>query len=115
MENTTIYIVNVIWDVYGIESEDGQKVYKLIEKAFSEEKKVILSFRNIQLLTVTFLYNAVGLLYCYYTEDFIKENLKISDISISGKVLLKRVVETAKLYCKDRIAYKRFLFELNIE
>jgi hypothetical protein len=34
MDNLTINIVNTIGDVYGVEVEDGQKVYELIKKAF---------------------------------------------------------------------------------
>ena len=98
MENITINIVNTIGDVYGVEAEDGQKVFELIFKAFNDKKKVILSFQNIEMLTTAFLNTAVGQLYKDLTEDFIKENLSVSDISESGKVALKRVVDTAKLF-----------------
>lgn len=112
MENTTINIVNIIGDVFGIEAEDGQKVFEMIVKAFKEKKKVVLSFQNIEMLTTAFLNTAVGQLYKDFPEDYIKENLKVSDISESGKVALKRVVETAKLYYKDPDALKRSIDEI---
>lgn len=113
MENITINIVNTIGDVYGVEAEDGQKVFELISKAFNDKKKVILSFQNIEMLTTAFLNTAVGLLYKDLTEDFIKENLRVSDISESGKVALKRVVDTAKLFYSDPEALKRSIDEIS--
>lgn len=113
MENITINIVNTIGDVYGVEAEDGQKVFELISKAFNDKKKVILSFQNIEMLTTAFLNTAVGLLYKDLTEVFIKENLSVSDISESGKVALKRVVDTAKLFYSDPEALKRSIDEIS--
>ncbi len=115
MENVTINIVNTIGDVYGVEAEDGQKVFDLIIKAFQDGKKGILSFQNIEMLTTAFLNTAVGQLYNDYSEDFIKENLTVSEISESGKIALKRVVDTAKLYYKDPEALKRSIDEISGE
>lgn len=113
MENITINIVNTIGDVYGVEAEDGQKVFELIVTAFKDKKKVILSFKNIEMLTTAFLNTAVGQLYKDNKEDFIKDNLKVSDISESGKVALKRVVDTAKLFYNDPEALKRSIDEIS--
>lgn len=112
MEQVTIHIVNTIGDVYGVEAEDGQKVFDLIIKAFNDKRKVMLSFQNIEMLTTAFLNTAVGQLYKDHSEGFIKENLKVEDISKSGKVALKRVVDTAKLYYKDPEALKRSIDEI---
>lgn len=112
MINTTINIVNTIGDVYGIEAEDGQKVFDLINKGFNDKRKIKLSFKNIEMLTTAFLNTAVGQLYKDYTESFIKEHLSVDDISESGKVALKRVVDTAKLYYKDPEAMQRSIDEI---
>lgn len=112
MKNITVSIVNVIGDVYGVEAEDGEKIFQLIIRAFKDHKKVNLSFKNIEMLTTAFLNTAIGQLYKDYTEDFIKENLKVSDISESGKVSLKRVVDTAKLFYKDPEALMRSIDEI---
>ena len=112
MESTTINIVNTIGDVYGVEAEDGQKVFELILKAFKDKKRINLSFQNIEMLTTAFLNTAVGQLYKDFSEEYIRENLKVSEISDSGKVALKRVVETAKLYYKDPEALKRSIDEI---
>ncbi|GHT04003.1 hypothetical protein AGMMS49525_09870 [Bacteroidia bacterium] len=107
MESLTINIVNVIGDVYGVEAEDGQKVYDLVKKAFEQQYKVILSFLNIEMLTTAFLNTAVGQLYKDFSEEIMRENLRVVDISESGKVILKRVVDTAKLYYNDENAFRR--------
>jgi hypothetical protein len=107
MENITINVSNTIGDVFGVEAEDGQKVFEFIVKAFKNEKQVILNFQNIEILTTAFLNTAVGQLYNNYSDEFIKTHLKVSDISDSGKVALKRVVDTAKLFYKDPEALKR--------
>ncbi len=112
METTTINIVNTIGDVYGVEADDGQKVYSLVKKAIEGGYKVILSFTNVKMLTTAFLNTAVGQLYNDYTEDKVKEHLQVVDISDSGKVALKRVVDTAKLYFKDPDALKRSIDEI---
>lgn len=112
MEGTTISIVNTIGDVYGVEAEDGQKVFNLVKKAFDNRYKVILSFLNIEMLTTAFLNTAVGQLYKDYPEDVIKKYLSVSDISDSGKVSLKRVVDTAKIYYKDPGALERSINDI---
>lgn len=108
----TIKIVNTIGDVYAVDAEDGQNVFNLIVKAFDEKKSVILSFQNIELLTTAFLNTAVGQLYKDFNEKFIKENLSVADISESGKIALKRVVDTAKLFYKDPQAFKKSIAEM---
>lgn len=112
MENVLITIVNAIGDAYGVEADDGQKVYELILKAFNEKKKVLLSFQNIEILTTAFLNTAIGQLYKDFQDDYIRENLQVSELSESGIVALKRVVDTAKLYYKDPEALRRSIEEI---
>jgi len=101
MENTTIAIVNAVGGSACIEAEDGQKVFESIKEALSEGHLVTLSFLNVEMLASAFLTTAIGQLYRDFPEKFIKENLKIEDLSLTGAVSLKRVVDTAKLNYKD--------------
>jgi hypothetical protein len=102
-----INVANIIGDVYGVEAEEGQKVYDLIKKALSEKRKVNLSFMNVEMLTTAFLNTAIGQLYKDFSEEEIKENLRVENISESGKIILKRVVDTAKLFYKDENTFQR--------
>lgn len=112
MESTTINIVNAIGDVYGVEANDGQKVYELVKKAMDSDHKVTLSFRNIEMLTTAFLNTAIGQLYKDYSEEQVKQHLQVTDISDSGKVALKRVVDTAKLFYSDPEALQRSIDDI---
>ncbi len=112
METITINILNLVGDAYCVEASDGQKVYERIKKILSEKRKVSLSFLNIEMLTTAFLNTAIGQLYKDFTEEFIKENLEVVEMSNSGLVSLKRVIDTAKLYYKDPDAMQRSINEI---
>ena len=106
----SIEVANIIGDVYAIEATEGQKVFAIIKKAFDENRKVVLSFLNIKILTTAFLNTAIGELYndkIGFSEESIRENLKIENLNESGIVMLKRVVETAKLRYNDPDFYKK--------
>jgi len=96
-----IQIANIIGNLYAVEAEEGQKVFELIKKAFEEKRKVVLSFLNIEMMTTAFLNMAIGQLYKDFSEEKVKEYLSVENISDSGIAILKRVVDTAKLYYKD--------------
>ncbi len=96
MINTTIHVESVLGKVEAITAEEGQQIYDLILKAFFQNKKVILSFDNMEVLSEEFLQSAIGQLYKNYSHAEIKEKMQIEDISFSGKVALKRVVDKSK-------------------
>ena len=112
MEETRINIMNVVGNAFCVEAEDGQKVFEQIVKALKGNKKVVLSFLNVQMLTTAFLNTAIGQLYRDFTEEYIKASLSVIDISQSGLVSLKRVVDTAKLYYKDPSAMERSIKDI---
>ncbi len=101
METLTINILNIVGDSFCVEADDGQKVYELVSKALAAKRKIMLSFLNVEMLTTAFLNTAVGQLYKDFSEEEVKMYLSVKDISQSGAVALKRVVETAKLYYKN--------------
>ena len=51
----------------------------------------------MEILSDEFLQAAVGQLYKNYSHAEIKENMQIENISLSGKVALKRIVDKAKM------------------
>lgn len=81
--------------------EDGDKIFKIIQKILKENKKASLSFLHVDKLTTAFLNNAVGKLYGEFDENQIKSSLKVEDLSDSGKARLKRVTTNAKNYFKN--------------
>ena len=97
MINTTIHIESILGKVEAVDAKEGQEIYDLILEAFFQNKKVILSFDNMEVLSEEFLQSAVGQLYKNYSHDEIKQHMSIENISFSGKVALKRVVDKAKM------------------
>ena len=84
-----------------VETDDGKKVYDVICEFIRQNKPVVLSFLNITMLTSAFLNTAIGALYKDFSENDVKEFLKVEDLTSTDTVLLKRVVDTAKLYYKN--------------
>ncbi len=101
MEKIKISIYAIIGDSLCIAAEDGNKVYEQIKTALLKKKKVNISFLNIEMLTSAFLNTAIGRIYGEFEDKYIKSSLTVSDISDEDKLLLKRVIETAKNYYKD--------------
>ena len=101
MDTIQLKIYNIVGSEFCVEAEDGEKVFMLISKALKEQKKVEISFQNVELLTTAFLNSAIGKLYKDFSEEAIKSALSVKDITQSGAVSLKRVVETAKAFYKN--------------
>jgi hypothetical protein len=97
----TVNIVDTIETRLCTEALDGQKVHDLICNALNEKRTIHVSFLNVEVLTVGFLNTAIGRLYRDYPVEEIKNGVLIEDLSLSGAVTLKRVVETAKLQYRN--------------
>jgi len=97
-----ISIVEVVGDSICATDGDGKKVYDVIFGALSNEKEIIISFDGVTDLTSAFLNNAIGQLYGKFEKDYIKSKLRVSDMSKSDIVLLKRVVDRAKSFFEDK-------------
>ena len=97
--NTSIY--SIVGDSFCVAAEDGEKVFEVIREALKKNMRVELSFLNVDMMTSAFLNTAIGKLYKEFDEEKIKNSLKVSDITDEDKLLLKRVIDTAKLYYKD--------------
>jgi len=95
-------LFEIVGSEYCVAAEDGQIVFEQISSALKDNVEVVISFNNIKRLTSAFLNVAIGQLYGVYAEELIKELLRVQDISEDNLILLKRVVDTAKLYFKDR-------------
>jgi len=105
--DVNIKAIAIIGDEYAVEAVEGQKVFLIIKQAFEENKKVVLCFLNVKMLTAAFLNHAIGELYRDFSEEFIQENLKIENLNESGIVKLKKVVDTAKLRYNDPDFYEK--------
>lgn len=108
----TISVFEVVGNALCVASADGERVYERLAAALREEKRVLLSFRNVSTLTSAFLNAAVGQLYGKFTEEQIRALLSVENMALDDLALLKRVVETAKEYFKDPIKYDQAVREV---
>ncbi len=106
MQDVKLNIFNTIGSTFCVDVDDGQKVYVLIKKALLSEKKVKLSFQNIEILTSAFLNTAIGQLYRDFKTKKIQDSLSVENISLEDKALIKRVTSTAKLYYQDPVRHQ---------
>jgi len=101
MKEYRIDVFNVIGGALCIEADDGQIIYDNILKAINNGTKIIISFKNIEMVTTAFLNTAIGQLYRDFSRDEISSRIGFEDISNDVKVKIKRVNQTAKLFYED--------------
>jgi hypothetical protein len=110
-ETTTQEIIvrafDVIGSPLGVSSDDGQKVHDKMAPLLREGRKVSLSFERIETIISAFLNAAIGQLYGEFPEDKIRELFGVRDMSSEDLALLKRVVDNAKLYFKNRAQFDK--------
>ena len=100
-KDISISVFEVVGSPLCVASGDGQKVHDRLAAALQQGRGVSLSFRNVTTLTSAFLNAAIGQLYGGFDEKQIRELLNVEDMESDDKVLLRRVVDTAKWYFKD--------------
>ena len=101
MNEINLSVFNTVGNAYCVDAGDGEKVYHLLRKALQEGKKVKLSFQNVEMLTSAFLNTAFGQLYRDFDAENVKNSITIAHLSAEDRVLLKRVISTARLYYQD--------------
>ncbi|HWQ48017.1 MAG TPA: STAS-like domain-containing protein [Methanosarcina sp.] len=88
---------------------DGQKVYDIITAALCENKKIEISFADVNELTPAFLNSAIGQLYGCFPAEQIDNSLSFKGISEEDEVILKRVIERAKTYFEHAYTCRKAL------
>ena len=101
MNPIRIPVFNLVGSGFCVEDKDGDVVFNTISKALQQEQSVEISFQNVEMLTSAFLNTAIGQLYRDFSEEKIRALVKVIDIADADIALLRRVIETAKLYYKD--------------
>lgn len=103
MKEIKVNIFEQIGSDAAVSSEDGELLFKKIIKGLEEKDiRLILDFTNINLITSTFLNAAIGQLYSKYDSAFLRRRLRVENLSKEDLELLKKVVERAKEYFKDK-------------
>ena len=111
-EDIKISMFEVVGSPFCVASADGQKVYDRLDTALKANRSVELSFHNVTTLTSAFLNAAIGQLYGKYSEEQIRNQLKVEDMEQDDLALLKLVVDNAKLYFKDPKRFDKVVEEI---
>lgn len=101
MNPIKISVFNLVGNGFCTDAKDGEVVFGAISKALQREQPVEISFQNVDMLTSAFLNPAIGQLYRDFSEAKIRQFVKVSEIEDADIALLRRVIETAKLYYKE--------------
>lgn len=107
LQKETILIFEILNTPFAVSTEEGEKLFKIINEYFLAEKEVILDFDKIELIVSTFLNAAVGQLYGKYTTEFIQTHLTIYNMSVDDLIILKKVTDRAKEYFEDKDGFER--------
>lgn len=99
---TVIRVFDLIDSPLAVSSDDGQKVYDTIAPLLRQGRKVQLSFDRIETIISAFLNAAIGQLYGELSEDVVRALFSVRGMSSEDLVLLKHVVDNAKLYFSHR-------------
>jgi hypothetical protein len=101
MNPIVISVFNLVGSSFCVEAKDGEAIFQAISKALLQEQVVEISFQNVEMLTSAFLNTAIGQLYRDFSEEQVRASVKVTEMADADKALLRRVIETAKLYYKD--------------
>lgn len=94
---------------------EGQVIYPLITEAFNQGKKVVVSFKNVQLITWSFVTKAIGQLYEHFSESQIQSCLQLVDISEEDLEFVHHVMETKKEFLLDPEKFRRPMSDEQLE
>jgi hypothetical protein len=108
-ERVKIKIIETAENNFCVAACDGQKIHDRIADAFRKNRKVELSFAEIDELTPAFLNAAVGQLYGTFPAKLIEENLSFTDLDPEDEVIVKRVMERAKGYFEHAYSCRKAL------
>lgn len=97
-----VQVVDIVGSGLCVSSDDGQLVYDRIAELLREKHKVTVSFEGVDTLISAFLNAAIGQLYGEFSEEDIREYISVVHMSQDDKALLKRVIDNAKIYFKNR-------------
>lgn len=105
MDKVTIRVADIVGGSLCISAEDGQKVFEKIKQFLDNEQRVTVSFEKVTMLISLFLNAAIGQLYGSFSEERIRNCLKVTGLAPEDLEILKKVVDNAKKYYSNPQGY----------
>ena len=103
-----LIIKDIINSELAVSTENGERVFEIVNYHLEKNEKVILDFSGITIMITAFLNAAIGKLYGKkrYTPTFLNEHLKLENVEIEDRILFKDVIQRAKEYFADKEAFE---------
>lgn len=97
-------VKEIIGTDLAVSTENGQKVYELIEMSLDKKDNIVLDFEGISIIITAFLNAAIGSLFRNqkYTPEFLNERVLLSNIDSNDSHLFVEVINRAKEYFANR-------------
>jgi len=83
--------------------EDGQKIYDEIHSRLKSKEPVELDFTDVKIVASPFLNAAIGQLLRDVSSNDLNTYLKITNLSVIARPVLRRVIENAKAYYNNEL------------
>ncbi|WP_190295257.1 STAS-like domain-containing protein [Mucilaginibacter rubeus] len=90
----------------------GSTIFSLINRGLLERQDIKLDFYGIEVVTSAFLNAAIGQLYSKFESKDLNEHLKIVNLPIEDRALLRKVIERAKDYFQDQKSFEERMDDL---
>ena len=103
----TVRVHDIVGGPLCVSTEDGQRLHDKIFPLLNAGTPLVLSFERVDTLISAFLNAAIGQLYGELPEDRLRDLLSVRDMDEDDRVILKRVVDNAKLYFKHQEEFDR--------
>ncbi len=100
-EAIAINIYDILGESRALAEYQGKKISELIAEALNSDKKVILSFKNLDRLNWSFVKGAIAKLYESFPEEKIESSISLVDIPPEEVEFIEEVVETKKEFMKN--------------
>lgn len=98
------YIHEIIRSDLGVSSEDGEMLYSMIKDKINKNCKIILSFKDIYIVTSAFLNAAIGLIPRDF-KDSIDQYVDFQDLSEDNKKIVDMIIANAQKYYQNPDLY----------
>ncbi len=94
---------------FAVSTDDGDKIFHMLNESFSKEEEVTLNFQGVTLMTTAFLNAAIGQLYGNneYSSDFLNKNITLKNVQDQDVHLFSLVVKRAKEYFADKEGFEK--------
>jgi hypothetical protein len=104
-----IVIKDIIDSELAVSTENGVKIFELVDSCLARKEKVELDFSGITIMITAFLNAAIGSLYSKkeYTGDFLNEYLTLENVEKDDRVLFREVIQRAKEYFANKESFEK--------